>query len=174
MGEAASGLLRRRGKCAGKSRGISEIRPELVFRGPDYYCSHNPKEISTLGTELVFRQLPGELVQGGGQTQRLRRRGGLRRALVDPPCDGVVRVPPTPTGLGLLPTRRLAFRLPAGLLALSYPRVRPEPSAADRTRSLPDLWHVDAFMVTTPRPDRQPVTSECLGQFWKAGVGHFS
>jgi hypothetical protein len=145
MGEAVSGLLRRRGKCAGKSRWISEISPELVFRSPDHQCSHSPNEISALGSELVFRQLPRELVQGGGQTQWFRRRGGLRRALVDPPCDGVAWVPPTPTSLGLPPARCLAFWLPAGLLALSYSRVRPEPLAADRTRSLPDLWHGDAL-----------------------------
>src|SRR5208283_1075602 len=35
----------------------------------------------------------------------------------------------------------LAFRLPAGMLAFPHSRVWPEPTAADRTRSLPGLWH---------------------------------
>src|ERR1039457_4326029 len=42
------------------------------------------------------------------------------------------------------PPRRLAFRLPAGMLAATYSRVWAEPLAADRTRSLPGLWHGDA------------------------------
>src|ERR1017187_904000 len=64
--------------------------------------------------------------------------------LVDPPGDGVAWVPAAPTGLRLLPARGLAFRLPAGMLAAFYSRVRPEPPAANRTRSLPGLWHGDA------------------------------
>jgi hypothetical protein len=59
MAQTGTGLSRRQGKCAGKSRGIKEIRAELVFRGADHYCSHNPNEISALGSELVFRDLPG-------------------------------------------------------------------------------------------------------------------
>jgi hypothetical protein len=59
MAHAGTGLLRRGGKCAGKSRGINAIRPELVFRGADHECSHNPNEISALGSELVFRDIPG-------------------------------------------------------------------------------------------------------------------
>src|ERR1017187_10573737 len=144
MAQAGTGLSRRKGECAGKSRRINEIRPELVFRGPDHYCSHNPNEISALRPELVFRERPGKLVQRRGQPQRFWRGWGLRRALVDPPGDGVAWVPAAPTGLGFLPARGLAFRLPAGMLAVSYSRVRPGPPAADRTRSLPGLWHGDA------------------------------
>jgi hypothetical protein len=59
MAEAGTGLSRRRGKCAGKSRGINQIRPELVFRGTDHQCAHNANEISALRAELVFRDLPG-------------------------------------------------------------------------------------------------------------------
>lgn len=47
------------------------------------------------------------------------------------------------TALCLLPARRLAFRLPAGMLAISHSPVWPEPPAADQTRSLPSLWHGD-------------------------------
>jgi hypothetical protein len=54
------------------------------------------------------------------------------------------RFRPSPTGLGLLPAPDLAFRLPAGMLAISHMRVRPEPPAADRARSLPGLWLGDA------------------------------
>jgi hypothetical protein len=55
----------------------------------------------------------------------------MRRALIETVRDGVIRVPSPPTGLGLLPARRLALRLAAGMLAVSYSRVRPEPPAAD-------------------------------------------
>ncbi len=144
MAEAGTGLSQRRGKCAGKSRRINHIRTELVFRGPDDYCSHNTNEISALGSELVFRELPWQLVQWRGHSQWFWRGLCLRRALVNPPGDGVARVPVAPTGLGLLSPRGLAFRFPAGLLAVSYSRVRPEPPAAHRTRSLPGLWHGDA------------------------------
>jgi len=68
----------------------------------------------------------------------------VRRALIDPPGEGVTSVPATPTGLRLLPPQGLAFRLPAGMLAVPDSRLRPEPLAADRTRSLPGLSHGDA------------------------------
>ncbi len=141
MAEAGTGLSQRWGKCAGRSLRINHIRPELVFRGPDDQGPHNPNEISPLGSELVFRELPGELVQRRGHPPSFWRGLGLRRALVNPPADGVARVSASPTGLGLLPPRGLAFRFPAGVLAVSYSRVRPKPPAAHRTRSLPGLWH---------------------------------
>jgi len=34
------------------------MRFELVFRGLEDYFAHNPKKISTLRAELVFRKLP--------------------------------------------------------------------------------------------------------------------
>jgi hypothetical protein len=54
------------------------MHPELVFREPDQECCQNRYEISALGSELVFRELPGELVQRGGYPQHLRRWLGLR------------------------------------------------------------------------------------------------
>jgi hypothetical protein len=144
MAEVRTGLSRRKGKCAGKSRGINQIRPELVFRGSDHQCSHNPNEISPLCSELVFRKVPGKLVQGRGKSQWFWRWLSLRHPLINPVGDGVARVPAPPTGLALLPPRRLTLRFTAGVLAVSYSRVRPEPPAADRTRSLPGLWHGDA------------------------------
>ena len=80
MAQAGTGLSRQKGKCAGKSCGINWIRHELVFR-----------------------ELPGKLVQRRGQAQWFRRGLCLRRALVNPPGDGVPRVPAAPTGLRLLP-----------------------------------------------------------------------
>ena len=151
MAQAETGLLRRQGKCAGKPCRINEIRPELVFR-----------------------EIPGKPVQRRGQPQRFGRGLVLRRALVDPPGDGVARVPAAPTALGLLPPRRLTCRLPAGMLAVPYSRIRPEPPAADRTRSLPGLWHGDPSWSPPVSPDRLGLRSKCLGQFWKAEVGKFS
>ncbi len=147
------------------------IRPELVFREPDQECRQNRNEISALGSELVFRELPGKLVQWGGYAQHLRRWLGLGRPLIDPVGDGVARVAAAPTGLGLLSALRLAFRLPAGVLPVAYSRVWPKPPAADRTRSLPDIWHGDA---SSSSPIGADFRSSCLGQFWKAQVGKFS
>jgi hypothetical protein len=59
MREAGTGLFRRWGKCAGKSRWVSQIRAELVFRRTQDQCAHNPNEICALRAELVFRGLPG-------------------------------------------------------------------------------------------------------------------
>ena len=127
-----------------------------------------------MGPELVFRELPGKLVQRRGQAQWFRRGLCLRRALVNPPGDGVPRVPAAPTGLRLLPPRGLAFRFATGTLAVSCSRVRPEPTAADRTRSLPGLWHGDASWSPCSGADDPQLKSECLGHFWKAEVGKFS
>src|SRR5450755_5168550 len=58
-------------------------------------------------------------------------------------------------------------------LAISYPRVRPEPPAADEAWSLPSLWHRDDPSLSS-RPDSQAqVNSECLGHFWRVSMGHF-
>lgn len=136
-----SSLLLVSGKCAGSSRRINNIGPELVFRAAHQKCAHKPNEISALCAELVFRDIPGQLVQRRGQTQRFPLRFLLRCALIHAVGDGVTRIPPPPTGLCFLPAARLAIRFLAGMLAVSYSRVRPKPPAAYRTRSLPGLWH---------------------------------
>src|ERR1035438_6257278 len=76
MREAGTGLSRRRGKCAGNSRGISEIGADLVFRGAQDHCSHNANEISALRAELVFREVPGKLVERRGHSRSEERRVG--------------------------------------------------------------------------------------------------
>src|ERR1017187_6025748 len=96
MLEAGTGLFRRRGKSAGKSCGINEISP--------------------LHAEVVFRDIPGKLVQWRRQSQRLRRLGYLRRAPVNSPGDGIAWVPVTPPRLRLLPAGGLTFWLGAGPL----------------------------------------------------------
>jgi hypothetical protein len=103
MAEAGTGLFRRKGKCTGKPRRVSDIRAELVFRGAEEKCSQNPNEISALHSELVFRQIPGKLVQRRGHSQRFRHRIGLRRALLHPVGGRIIRIPAAPTRLRLLP-----------------------------------------------------------------------
>ena len=142
MREVGTGLLRERGKCTGNCFGISEIRTDLVFRGADDQCSHNANEISALRAELVFRDVPGKLVQWRGQSKRFGG-FGLRRALVESPCDGVAGVSITPVCLGLLTARGLAVGIAAGALTASHSRVGPEPPATDSARSLPGLGHRD-------------------------------
>ena len=92
--------------------------------------------------ELVFREVPGKLVQGSGQSQRFRI-FPLRRALVNTPRDGITGVAIAPVCLGLLPSRRLTVGISTGPLPGSHARVRPEPPATDRARSLPGLGHRD-------------------------------
>lgn len=168
MAQARTGLLRRKGKCAGKPRRINKIRLELVFRGPEQECSHNAHQISALASELVFRDVPGKLVQRNRHSQRFRRRVCLRRALLDPVGGGVVRVPVAPTRLGLPPARGLAFQLAAGMLPVSHSFIRPEPPAADRAGSLPGLWHGDASSSPRFASVRLEFRSDCLGHFWQA------
>ena len=148
MLEAGTGLFRRRGKSAGKSCGINEIR-----------------------LEVVFRDIPGKLVQWRRQSQRLRRLGYLRRAPVKPPGDGIAPVPAAPPRLRLLPAGGLTFWSVAGPLPDSCSRTRPEPPAADCAWSLPGLWHRDDSSSSS-RGDRQ-VRSECLGHSWRVRVGRF-
>lgn len=81
MRRAGTGLFQHRGKSAGKSRRIKRIRVDLVFRGTQDYCTHNPKKISAMHAELVFRELPGKSRQWRRQAQRFRRLG-LGLALV--------------------------------------------------------------------------------------------
>ena len=116
------------GKCAGKPCGINEIGPELVFRGAQEKCTHNPNQISAFASELVFRQVPGKFVQRRGYTERFGRARRLRRvALIDSIGGGVASVSATPTGLCLLAPGRLALGLSAGSLAVADSRVRSEP-----------------------------------------------
>ena len=93
-------------------------------------------------TELVFREVPGKLLQWRRQMERFRRRC-LRGTLVQSPGDGVVRVPLSPVGLRILPSGGLTLRLATGSLPISHSRVRLEPPAADCTGLLPDLRHRD-------------------------------
>jgi hypothetical protein len=160
MREAGTGLLRKQGKCAGNCRGINQIRAELVFRRADDQCSHNANEISALRAELVFRDVPGKLVQWRRHSQRLRSLP-LRRALVNPPCDAIAGVATAPGLLCLLTACALAFRFPAGSLSASHSRVRPEPPATNRARSLPGLGHRDDLSSSSPCP----APTDRLGQF---------
>ena len=72
------------------------MRPELVFRGPEEESAHNANEISTFGSELVFRQIPGKLVQRRRQAQRFGGRIGAYGALLDAVAGCVLRVPRAP------------------------------------------------------------------------------
>ncbi len=121
---------------------MNHIRSDLVFRGPEEKCAHNPYEISAFRPELIFRDVPGKFTQRHRQTQRFRGRFP-RRPLLDSVAPGVVRVPRPPARLRLPPPRRLARRLAAGVLPVSDTWIGPEPPAADRAGSLPSVSHGD-------------------------------
>jgi hypothetical protein len=173
MAQARTGLFRRYGKCAEKSHAINYIRLELVFRGADEKCAQNPNEISSLASELVFRDIPGKLVQRRGHSQWFGRGFG-RCALLDPVGGCVLRVPSTPNRLGLLAAGALTFRLAAGLLPDADSRVRKEPPAADRARSLPGLWHGVPLWSPRRLSEGRVFRSKRLGHFWRVQVGRFS
>src|ERR1017187_4162222 len=105
--------------------------------------------MSPLHSEVVFRDIPGKLVQWRRQSQRLRRLLRLRRAPVNSPGDGIAWVPVAPPRLRLLPAPGLTFWLGAGPLPDSYSRIRPEPPAADGAWSLPGLWHRDDLSLSS-------------------------
>ena len=168
MAQARTGLLRQPGKCAGKPRGISTIRPELVFREPDQKCCQNRNEISALGPELVFRELQGSWFNEP-VPQHLRRWSGLRRPLIHPVGDSDRPGYDRATGWVFchawsgIP----ASRKPVGGC---YWRVWPNPPPADRTWSLSGIWHGDA---SSSPPTGAEFRSGCLGQVWRAEVGKF-
>ena len=149
MAQPRTGLFAKSGKCPAKPRVFNSIRTELVFRRPHQECSHNGNEISALIPELVFRQVPGKLVQRWRQPQWFRW-VGLRFPLLEPVARRVVRVAVPPVRLRLLPAFRLALRLSADVLTVSYSWVRPKPPPADCAGPLPGIGHVDVFIVTVP------------------------
>lgn len=110
------------------------------MRGMHQKCSHNANEISAFDAELVLRDVPGKSAQRRRQTQRLGRLR-QRTASLHPPPQKVIRIPCTPRGLGLFAARCLTLRLATDALPYSDARVRPEPPATDRARSLPDVKH---------------------------------
>jgi hypothetical protein len=140
-----TGLFRRGGKCAGKPLQISEIRPQLVFRDLDEKYTHKRNEISALAGELVFRHVPGKLVQG--------RRGSdgfgllVLVPLLEAVGHGVGGIAGAPTGLGFLAAGLLAVGLAAGALAIADSVIRLEPPAADPAWPLPGVGHAGSSSV---------------------------
>jgi len=120
--------------------------------GIQYGAAGNSRGINDIRAELVFRQVPGKSAQRDGQTQRFRRlRLGV--ALLNAVGDGVIRIGGPPPGLGLLPPRRLALRLAARLLTRPHSHMRSEPPAADRAGSLAGLGHGE--LSSPPWPCRR-------------------
>ena len=174
MAQTGSGLFRQCGKCARNPRRISCITQQLVFRGPEEKSAQNPKQISALCAELVFRQIPWDLVQRRRHPQRF---GGwiLRgRPLLNPVRGCILRVPPAPACLRLPTPGRLALRLTAGALSRSDSRVRPKPLPTYRARSLPALWHGELSCSPCRRLTLSGFKSGSVGQFCQARAGQFS
>ena len=147
MAQPRTDLLAKSGKCPARPCAFNYIRLELVFRGPYQECSQNANEISALSPELVFREIPGKLVQRTWQSQWFRRWIGLHFPLLKPVGRSVVRIPAPPVCLGFLPPFHLALWLSADVLPVSYSGVRPKPPPADCAGPLPGIGHVDVFIV---------------------------
>ena len=151
MPYAWTGLSRRKGKCVGKPRGISRIQPNWSFA--ECILVLHTHEISLLRAELVFRVVPEELVERGWYAQWFCTGLCLHGPSVNPPRDGVTRVSAAPTDLGLLPSRCLAARLLASVLAAPCAGA----SGRNHRRQIehglfqPRAWR--CFMVTIHRCD---------------------
>ena len=113
----------------------------LVFRCIEQEYAHNRNEINAFAAELVFREVPGELVQGRRDTERFRLWWGLGVALIDSVGCAVAGVSRSPVGLGFLTPGGLTGGVTAGPLAISYSRIRIEPSQADPTGAFPGSGH---------------------------------
>jgi hypothetical protein len=170
MRQAGTGLRRPGRKSTSKPRRINRIPPELVFRQAHHKRTHNPKKISALLAELVFRDTPGESWQWRRQTERFRGLV-LALALVQPPGDGVLRVAPPPTGLRLLPPRRLTLRPITCSLPPSYSRVGSEPSPADGARSLAGAGLGHGGLSTSPRSGPKAKSVSLAGSFLESRGG---
>ena len=103
--------------------------------------THNHNEINAFGAELVFRDVPGEFLQWGGNAEGLGVGGGLRVALIDAVAGGVAGVSPPPVCLCLLPADRLAFLLAAAALPVAHPWIRIEPPQTIPAGALPQSGH---------------------------------
>ena len=105
---------------------------------------------------------------------------GVHTSPIDPIADAVLGVPPTPARLRPSPPLRLALRLAAGSLVSGSAGVGAEPSAADRTRSLPRHLPPESparrSMPARSPPPRTTITrlDHVGGHFSRAQGGQFS
>jgi len=104
--------------------------------------AENPNEISGFDPELVLRDVPGKSVQRGRQSQRFRGSLGFP-AIQDSTCDEIVRMTLPPSFLLLFSAGDLAIRVSTSSLAEAYARIGAEPTSANTTRFLWDIWHGD-------------------------------
>ncbi len=108
-------------------RDYGYLGSHLVFHASQEDSRQYLKKIAALRLELVFRQVPGQSIQGRWMT-RFRALPFRRRCpLLQPVRDGVLRVRTTPRCLRPRPALALAFLRRARPLSLPDPWVRPEP-----------------------------------------------
>src|SRR5450759_2250936 len=105
----------------------SNLFPYLVFHPSQEDSSKYLKKIAALSLELVFRQIPGQSIQGRWMTRFRALPFRRRRQLLQSVRDGVFRVGPPPRCLRPRPALALAFLRRARPLSLPDPWVRPEP-----------------------------------------------
>lgn len=103
--------------------------------------AHNRNEINAFAAELVFRQVPGEFLQWGGDAEGFGVGSGRGMALIDAVADGVTGVSPSPVCLRLLAADGLAFGFAAAALAIAYPWIRIEPPQTIPAGALPQSGH---------------------------------
>jgi hypothetical protein len=151
------------------------MRLELVLRGIEEKCPHNPHKISTFNSELVLRDIPGKSRQGRTQAQRFRW-SAKGTADLDPAGDEVVWVPGAPCRLGLLAAGSLTIGLSAGALTGSYPWIGPEPAAADTAGFLMSVGHGDLSSPSHLYRGQHILRKagrRTKGNFLQAQAGHF-
>ena len=129
---------------SGKSARIPNVDKDLpsslVLRGDQQDSAHVAQEIRARDPEGLLRDIPGKRRKRRRERERSRRatRVGGQAAALQTVGGEVVRIAPTPRGLGTHPSRRLAARRGARPLTSPDMSVRNEPATTDAARPLPE------------------------------------
>ena len=151
--------------------------------------NHQRQNIRRQHPKLSLNQIPRNTTPRIGQPRRRRRAPrsrrnhtwsdsrqvglgpfGLLMPLAQTAIREVIPILPPPDRLPLGMTGSLAGRIPTGLLAITYPRVRAKQRRADATTSSsPGSGHED--IRTCPHPE--PVSISDTTGWFNSGPGHF-
>ena len=148
------------------------MHSELVFGCAQQYSAQSPNEISALNSELIFRHIPGKLIERRPHSLRLYVRR-LGRTLLDPVTCVVIGIAFPPARLRFLTASGLAFRPATGPLPRSYARVGTEPPPTNATRFLAHPRH-NGRVFAAGEPSQTIFAIFSLDYFCLALQGNFS
>ena len=124
--------------------GLNDLHTQLVLSRGEQDSAHVAQKIRARDPEGRLGDVPGKRRQRGRQGERRRRATRLRRqaAALQTMRREVVRIAPTPRGLCLRATRRLAVRRRARPLTRADMPVGHKPATTDTARALPEHAHM--------------------------------